>query len=69
MILVNVYPLLKKEVLLLKEDDDININLKSNEYISSTFNSEFSMFKAVATTSLNNTNLENNMENVTNERK
>lgn len=52
----------KKEILLLKEDDDININFQAKDYISETLNNEFSMFKAVATTNLNDARLGNNSQ-------
>lgn len=60
---------IKKEILLLREDENINIDFQSKKYISSTLNNEFSMFKAVATTNLANTKLGNSEENMNSERR
>ena len=57
---------IKKEILLLREDENINIKFQPENYISSTLNNEFSMFKAVATTNLTNTKLGNSEDNINN---
>ncbi len=41
---------LKKEILLLRGNEDTNINLNQGGYITGTMDNEFSMFKAIATT-------------------
>lgn len=60
---------IKKEILLLREDENINIKFQPKNYISSTLNNEFSMFKAVATTNLTNTKLGNSEDNINNVRR
>ena len=60
---------IKKEILLLREDENINIKFQPKNYIFSTLNNEFSMFKAVATTNLTNTKLGNSEDNINNVRR
>lgn len=62
---------IKNEVLPLKNDEELKLDLSSKTYISNTINSELGMLKTVATTNLTGTMLGNNnsSENTNNEEK
>lgn len=57
---VSLISTLKKEIILLRNDEAI---LKTEQYISETINNEFSFFKLVATTNLNDVKLSNKTDN------
>ena len=60
---------IKKEIVLMKEQGVVDINALKDKYLSNTFNSEFSLFRAVATTNINNNMVGNkaDSENIQNE--
>ncbi|MBR3673787.1 MAG: stage II sporulation protein P [Clostridia bacterium] len=62
---------IKNEILPLKNDEELKLDLSSKTYISNTINSELGMLKTVATTNLTGTMLGNNnsSENTNNEEK
>lgn len=54
---------IKNEILLLKDEEEIDSDVMDKNYIAQTLNNEFSMFKSVATGNLPNTVIANNNEN------
>lgn len=62
---------IKNEILPLKNDEELKLDLSNKTYISNTINSELGMLKTVATTNLTGTMLGNNnsSENTNNEEK
>ena len=55
---------IKKEIVLMKEQSIVDINALKEKYFSNTFNSEFSLFRAVATTNINSNNMIGNVNDV-----
>lgn len=53
---------IKEEILLMKEDGGLSIQMANKDYLTKTLNGELSMFKAVATTSYNAKIAERNVE-------
>ena len=51
--------MLQKEILLLREDEEVSVSLGKKGYATKTLDNEFSMFKAVATTNSNSKFLDN----------